>query len=58
MTCLGLDFAEYLDFLHRHRQVLIRPTGEVGYWIVCQPMAGKIHGIFPAGKHGAGGQSG
>ena len=41
MTCLGLDFAEYLDFLHRHRQVLIRPTGEVGYWIVCQPMQGK-----------------
>ncbi|MDY4062052.1 MAG: hypothetical protein SO010_03975 [Candidatus Limiplasma sp.] len=41
MTCLGLDFAEYLDFLHRHRQVLIRPTGAVGYWIVCQPMQGK-----------------
>lgn len=41
MTCLGLDFAEYLAFLHQHRQVFIRPTGGVGYWIVCRPIQGN-----------------
>ena len=41
MTCLGLNFAEYLAFLHQHRQVMIRPTGEVGYWIVCRPVQGN-----------------
>lgn len=41
MTCLGLNFAEYLAFLHQHRQVMIRPTGGVGYWIVCRPVQGN-----------------
>ena len=41
MTCLGLNFAEYLAFLHQHRQVMIRPTGEGGYWIVCRPVQGN-----------------
>ena len=46
MTCLGLNFAEYLDFLHQHRQVLIRPNGAVSYWIVCQPAQGKYVEFF------------